>query len=109
MIERHPLLMLIDGGTKPLALALQLDHLLIDVHELPEVVAGLATQRADPQVGQVQVGPGLVLELVEGALGQELELADQAAGLAGHLGKSLGAEDHEADKQDHERSHRCRR
>jgi hypothetical protein len=59
---------------------LRLGHLLIDVHELAEVVAGLATQRADPQVGQVQLVPSLLLELVEGGLGQEVELADQAAG-----------------------------
>ena len=82
-VERHRLLPLVEGGTKPLALALQLGDLLIDVQELAEVVAGLGTQRADPQVGQVQLGPGLVLELVEGALGQELELADQAAGRKG--------------------------
>lgn len=59
MVERHTFLLPFEGYTEALALALKLGHLRIDVHELAEVVAGLGTQRADPQVGQVQLVTGL--------------------------------------------------
>jgi len=41
VIERDPSLLTFQGCTESLALALQLRHLPLDVHELAEVVAGL--------------------------------------------------------------------
>src|SRR4030095_1551718 len=64
----------------------QLLHLALDVHQLAHVVAGLAAQRADAEVGEVQLlQVGLVTDLVEGALGGDAQLAEGAAELAGDV------------------------
>jgi hypothetical protein len=91
----------VQGRLELLALPFQLGHLALDVHQLPDVVPGLGAQRADPEVGQVQVlEVGLVLELVERVLGGQPQPAQEPPRLPGHLGQPLRAEQQQRDQHD---------
>ena len=91
----------VQGRLELLPLALQLGHLALDVHQLPHVVAGLGPQRADAEIGQVEVlEVGLVLELVQRVLGRQPQPPQPAARLPGHLGQPLGPEQEQRHQHD---------
>jgi hypothetical protein len=71
MVEWHTFLLPFEGCTEPLALALKLGHLRIDVHELAEVVASLARSEPTRRSSKFSSSPASSLscsELLEGAL-----------------------------------------